>query len=221
MKFVLSALLVCLWVVPAHAQQSMKELCRQLSTYIPIDGVEFNPGATEVPVDLNAIQDAEFGSISIPVEIDLAEYFDRPDLQMVQGLDLKPDVASIQVNQDGSVFYNGQEISNDIRYACGKPVPKAKNVVKSKPAQSKSTPKPAPKPKIKEKPVPKPKKKSSARVMNGPKDVIVSEPAVIEKKVVQQEPVKEDKNPIDVKALETQNNTDNDDDETLIEGQYP
>ena len=87
--------------------------------------------------------------------------------------------------------------------------------MKPEPVRSKPTPKPTPKP------VPKPKKKSSARVMNGPKDVIVSEPAVIEKKVVQQEPVKEDKNPIDVKALETQNNTDNDDDETLIEGQYP
>ena len=215
MKLVFSVLLVCLWAVPAYAQQSMKELCRQLSTYIPIDVVEFNPGATEVPVGLNAVQDAEFGSISIPVEIDLVEYFDRPDLQMVQGLDLKPDVASIQINQDGSVFYNGQEISDDIKSACGAPVPKVENVVKPEPVRSKPTPKPTPKP------VPKPKKKSSVRVINGPKDVIVSEPVTVEKKVVPQEPVKEDKNPIDVKALETQNNTDNDDDETLIEGQYP
>ena len=214
MRLVVFTLLVCIWTFPSMAQQSMHSLCQELSTYIPIDGVEFNPRAAEVPVDLNAVQDPVYGSIHVPVEIDLAEYFDRPDLRVVPGLNLEPDVSDIIVNQDGSVFYNGQEISANIRRTCGA----SGSAISAKP-------KPKAKPKAAK---PKPKK-SSVRVFNGPKAVITEKREVQPEKPAETAPVTEKKkepekpetkaqNVIDVEELETQNNTDDSD---LIEGQYP
>ena len=103
---------------PAYAQQDYAKLCEQLSLYVPIDGVAFEPSVAEIPADINNVQDPVSGSISIPVELDLVELFDRPELELFPGLDLEPEIANIEINQDGSVFYNGHEISDDIRRKC-------------------------------------------------------------------------------------------------------
>jgi len=242
MRYALAVLMMCLWTLPSHAQQSIESLCEELSNYMPIDGVEFNPGATEVPADINRIQDPLFGSISIPVEIDLVEYFDRPELQMVQGLNLEPDVANIEINQDGSVYYNGQEITDDIQRRCGTPVPAVKEMP-AKPAPPATKPKtaaPKPKAKPKIKPKVKPKaapKKSSVKVFNGPNAVITDRSEVAVEKVLEQSAQKEpkkaskkptvvDDNSIDVEDLNAQDNKDetingDSDDDGILEGQYP
>lgn len=237
MKLALLIFLACIWAAPSSAQQSVNSLCRELSTYMPITGVDFNPGASEVPATLNAVQDPVYGSISIPVEIDLAEHFNLPNLKMTPGMDLKPDVANIEINRDGSVFYNGQEISANIQRLCGTPVPMEKDVVsrpnpppvKAKP-KPKPRPKPQPKPQPKLKPAPKPKaevkpapvpvlepavKKSSVKVFNGPKTVIADEPKIksepkmiIRREVKAAKPKTKAENAIDVEVLNAQDNKD-------------
>lgn len=223
MRLAIYILLMCLWAVPAYAQQNLESLCQQLAQYVPVEGVEFDPAAAEVPVDLAGVQDPVYGSINIPVEIDLAEYFNRPDLNLLQGLNLKPDVSEIIVNQDGSIYYNGQEISADIRQFCDLPPGPGEEMreeaitpvpVRPKPDVQPPKPKPV-------KPKPKPIKKSSVKVFNGPKDVIVPKSAIVSEK-----PKPKEQNSIDVEVLKKQDNTvenvvDNDDDDSIIEGQYP
>lgn len=219
MRLVFAVLLVCMWAVPSRAQQTEKSLCQQLSTYVSVEGVEFKPDEGEVPADLNAIRDSEYGSISIPIEINLAEYFNRPDLRAVQGLDLEPEVTDVVINQDGSIYYNGQEISEDIKEFCDLPE-------EPKEAKRKSKPKPKPVVKYKPKAKPKPKpQKSSVKVFNGPK-VIISDVPEIKPEIKPKKSTVKDENAIDVEVLNTQDNTDkvikNDsDDDSIIEGQYP
>ena len=218
MRLAIYILLMCLWAVPAYAQQGIDSLCQQVAQYVPLEGVEIDPSAAEVPADLAGIQDPVYGSINIPVEIDLAEYFNRPDLNLVPGFNLKPDVSEIIVNQDGSIFYNGQEISQDIREFCNLPMRPEEKIAPA-PVMPKPVVQP-PKPKS-VKPKPKPIKKSSVKVFNGPKDVIVPKSAIVSEK-----PKPKEQNSIDVEVLKKQDNTvenvvDNDDDDSIIEGQYP
>lgn len=218
MKYIAIVLLACLWGSLSYAQQTTESLCAQLAQYVSSNDVDFQVDA-DVPADLNEIETPAFDSVSIPVEIDLAEFFDRPDLRGISGLSLEPEISNIEVNQDGSIYYNGHEITADIRQACGQPVAPVKEVVKKPtPSKPKAISKPKPKPVVSKATA---EKKSSVRVFNGPKKVIVTEPEVVQKEVnktVVQEAVKPDKNVIDVEEIEPQNNTDNND---LIEGQYP
>jgi len=169
----------------------------------------------------------------------LVEYFDRPDLRVAPGLNLEPEVSNIQINQDGSVFYNGQEITRDIKRTCGTPVPASKDpseasALAPKPAEAPPKPKVKPKPQVK--PQVKPKietqpapKKSSVSVFNGPKEVISDAPELIAEesveKPLEKAPVVDD-NSIDVEDLNAQDNKDDtikgdSDDDSIIEGQYP
>lgn len=215
MKLILTVFLACLLGCLAHAQENSEDFCKRMVQHVPIDNTKYQKDS-EVPTDLNAVEDPVLDSISIPVEIDLVEFFDRPDLRAVPGLNLEPDIANVEVNQDGSVFYNGQEISQDIQRLCGTPVPEDRNVIQPKAASTE--PKPAavvstPKPKLKPKLQPK-DKKSSVKVFNGPKPIIADVPEIKPEKQKS-----EDQNAIDVEALDAQKNTD--DDDTIIEGQYP
>ena len=116
------------WIYPAQAQQTIESLCQNLGAYVPVEDARYTPDS-EVPADLNAIHNPIFGSISIPVEIDLAEFFDRDDLRGVPGLLLRPEISNIEVNQDGSVYYNGQEITEDIQRVCGSSVTIVNDVI--------------------------------------------------------------------------------------------
>ncbi|NCT40826.1 MAG: hypothetical protein GW778_04100 [Alphaproteobacteria bacterium] len=234
MRLCFAVVVFSVWVFPAMAQQGVDSVCERLSQFVPIDGVEFQPGATDVPVNINSIQDPVHGSISIPVDVNLAEYFDRPELRSVPGLMLEPEIANIEINQDGSVFYNGQEISADIKRICGGDV----NIDKLDAIISKVTApvvsEPPPKPSFK--PVQstmEQKKKSSVKVMSGDETVISTEAVDRVQKDVklkpQSVPVKEeavDENGIDVEVLKAQDSTDgvinsDSEDESILEGQYP
>ena len=220
-------LLLCLFSFPAFADQPLEDLCDNLSAYVPIDGVEYAPGATEVPVDLNSIQDAGTGSISIPVEIDLGEYFNRPELSTnTPGLLLRPTISDIVVNQDGSVFYNGQEISQDIRAACGG---KGRDMTKvEKPKAVVSSPKPSIAPTA---------VKSRVKVTSGENVVISTNKSNDDDKKVPaaktevaitppKKPAYSYDNSVDVEPLKEQDNTDQsdpiiDNKDSILEGQYP
>jgi len=226
---------------PVDAQQTMESLCDEISQYVPIDGVEYQPGATEVPASLNSVQNSVYGSISIPVEINLPEYFDRPNLRSVPRVLLEPEISNIEVNQDGSIFYNGSEISQDIQRVCGtSDAFVEKDVVSDVPSPVPPKPnlQPSPQPAVQAKPaaISQPKK-SSVSVFNGPKSVITNnvEPAPEQAQEpplqLKPNPVEEkapivDENAIDVEDLKAQDNNDDaingdSDEDRILEGQYP
>ncbi len=125
-------LLFCLCSHHAHAQKAVKVFCQKLVKHTHIEGVE-HIGDSDVPADIKPREGPVLGSISIPVEIDLAEYFDRSDLKIVQGINFESEVTNIEINQDGSVYYNGQEISGDIETLCTQPVAQDNNDPQAQP----------------------------------------------------------------------------------------
>jgi len=216
MKLFLFVLVLCFCSFSAKAQHEHIDFCKQVAEFVPIENSKYTDGDI-VPADLNALENPLDSSISIPVDINLAEYFNRPELGSIPGLNLEPEIANIEVNQDGSVFYNGQEISQDIQRLCGTSVVQEGEAVQPKPVEIKPKPKtvaPAPKPIVKPKAALKPiEKKSSVRVFNGPKTVIADQPVIEPEKQMA-----ESENAIDVDALDAQKNTE---DDAIIEGQYP
>ncbi|MFK7839665.1 MAG: hypothetical protein AB8B83_04985 [Bdellovibrionales bacterium] len=202
--------------MPVFAQQTVNTLCQQLSQYIPIDTVEFNPGFSDVPADIQRIQDPVLGSISIPIEIDLVEFFDNPELKNLPGFLLEPEVSNIEINQDGAVFYNGQEISEDIQRVCGSSDNSGVQEIA--------------------KPKRKPSKKSSVRITNGSAVVIsntpensvkekVPFPALKPKAIIDKSKARSE-NSIDVEVLKAQDNEgetviESSDKDLILEGQYP
>ena len=242
MRFASPLIIMCFFGPSAFAQQNIETLCEQISQYVPIDGVQYQPGAGEVPADINSVQDPLYGSISIPVELDLAQYFDRPDLRSMPGLMLEPEISNIEINQDGTVYYNGQEISQDIQRVCSR----ASVTVESEPIIEAAPTPPPPKPEVKpeqrvEVPTVQvnsaPAKKSSVSVFNGDEPVILnnvndeqsvaSEPPLnLSAETVEEKAPIVDENAIDVEELKEQDSTDdaiNDDseDSRILEGQYP
>ena len=236
MRLFLFILPMCMYASLAYAQQTISSLCSELSPYLPIENARY-VSDSDVPADLNAVQEPILGTVSIPIEIDLIDYFDRPDLRMTPGLNLEPDIAYIEVNQDGSIYYNGQEISADIQRTCGTPVPVVTDIVEEPlpppiPKLQPPPPKPKVKPAIKKQPkqdVPKTPKKSSVRVFNGPKSIIGEEPKLFDDVPTKKEPEKPAQNKdnsIDVEELNAQDNKDetingDSDDDSILEGQYP
>lgn len=253
MRLFLAAFLMCFFADGAYAQekQTVDTLCRAIGAHVPIEGVEYKGGVDHrgravVPADLNAIERPVPDSISIPVEIDLVELFDRQDLVFLPGFELEPDISNIEINRDGAIFFNGQNITSNVQRTCGTPVPDAVGEIVPQVAPSQKPVKPS------KKPVVSPKK-SSVKVFNGPKAVIVSEPEVEqviesapevkdspEADVVEQgsvaavkppvdvrkkaEPI--DENAIDVEVLKAQDIKDeaikgDGIDDSILEGQYP
>lgn len=92
-----------------HAQN----LCDTVN-HIPSADVEYDSGAAEVPADLNSIQQPVFDTIEIPLTVNLAERFgiDLP------GSESQPVVATMNINRSGEIFYNGQNITQNIAAAC-------------------------------------------------------------------------------------------------------
>ena len=199
----------------ASAQDNIDRLCRDLSQYTPIEGVAFDPSAADVPADILRVQDPLTGAISVPVEIDLAAYFDRPDLKTIPGLDFAPEVSHILINQDGSVYYNEQEITPILQRFCANPVPE--NVPPEVPKKSSVSVTSGDAVVIGDKPAPKPTSKP-LRKQGIEVEVLEDEPLEIE-------PIKdvvpEAQNPVDDATSQAQNKDIETSDDTLIEGQYP
>jgi len=124
-------------------------------------GVDVNGNAV-VPVDVNATPQSQ--SIIIPIEIDLAERFDIPDLGETQ-------VSTAEIQSDGRVMFAQNDVTGKIHDWCGTPVPEDLDIQK---------------PEIETPVVEKPKIKTTE--INGPM-VEVKQPTKVELQPVEIKPI--------------------------------
>jgi len=124
-------------------------------------GVDVNGNAV-VPVDINATPQSQ--SIIIPIEIDLAERFDIPDLGETQ-------VSTAEIQPDGRVMFAQNDVTGKIHDWCGTPIPEDLDIQK---------------PEIETPVVEKPKIKTTE--INGPM-VEINQPPKIEIQPVEIKPV--------------------------------
>ncbi len=125
MRLILLTFLLSIIFLPAHAQESSSEtLCRLLPEHKPkpTDGVQYLVGIDVhgnpvVAADLNPPLPVMDQAVIIPIEVDLVERF---TLDVPDGVELKPSVAVMKIHKDGRVEYNGQDVSNEAYYLCGK-----------------------------------------------------------------------------------------------------
>ncbi|MCB1681965.1 MAG: hypothetical protein KDI65_08525 [Alphaproteobacteria bacterium] len=103
----------------AENEPVVKSLCTQLSEYqsggadyVPGVDVEGNPVAS---ADLEEQVPALYDPVIIPVTVDLAA---RYGLSLPQGVELKPEVAWLEIYRDGRVLYNGEDVRGRLHAAC-------------------------------------------------------------------------------------------------------
>ncbi len=122
-RLILAVLLVL--PVAAYADGEIKdekELCRVLQTHNQ-KGAEYVPGVdvhgkSVVPADAASASGFMNNPIVIPITIDLAQ---RYGLALPSGVELKPDVASLKIYDDGRIAYNDQDITKKVVTSCDKP----------------------------------------------------------------------------------------------------
>ena len=88
-------------------------LCDTIN-HVPNDDVTYKPSPNIIPADLNAVP-IEIGDVEIPLTAFLAQ-----DL----GLDTPVSavkLGSVTIKENGSVIYNGKDISNNVVKLCGQP----------------------------------------------------------------------------------------------------
>jgi hypothetical protein len=88
---------------------------------VPADGGAYVPG---VDVRGKPVVSADVGggldlsslqSTLIPIEVDLAERF---GLTLAAGVELKPEVAALNIHQDGRIFFNDSDITRRVQTYC-------------------------------------------------------------------------------------------------------
>ena len=122
-RLILAVLLVL--PVTAYADGEIKdekELCRVLQSHNN-KGAEYVPGVdvrgkSVVPADTASASGFMNNPIVIPITIDLAQ---RYGLVLPSGVELKPDVASLKIYDDGRIAYNDQDITKKVVTSCDKP----------------------------------------------------------------------------------------------------
>ncbi len=98
-------LLVLLFSFPALAD----DLCAHIAKGADyVAGVDVR-GRGVVPADLNAVESPILDPVRIPVKAGIE----------IDGLVVEPEVASVEIYQDGRVMYNGQDISSQVKRTCG------------------------------------------------------------------------------------------------------
>lgn len=116
MKIITAILPIFFLSSPSWAQDNT--ICKYAAKHEPaganyIPGIDIH-GKTVAPADLGAgLQTND--PISIPVTLNLAQ---RYDLTLPPGVELKPDVAQIEIHQDGRITYNGQDITDKVQTQC-------------------------------------------------------------------------------------------------------
>ncbi len=101
---------------PVHriCDEISKSSARQSADYVP--GVDVH-GKAVASADLNASTLGALNSVSIPIELDLAQAF---GLNFPAGIELNPIVASLQIFQDGRVVYNDVDLTQKVQNFCVK-----------------------------------------------------------------------------------------------------
>lgn len=137
-KYLVTAVVAGVMLTGAHANAqalSADMLCRVAGGYnVPV-GVNYQAGVdvhgrAVAPADLNAPKMHGSDIVRIPVSIDLAQAL---RLNVRSGVELKTTVAMVEVRPDGTVTYNGENITGDVTTLCSnmpKPKPEAPRVVK-------------------------------------------------------------------------------------------
>lgn len=135
--------------------ENVQQLCNSVSVdhkpdndvnYVP--GVDVN-GKAVVPADLGSNLLSNTFPIVIPIELNIFEKF---NIDIGENLDADPRVAYVEVQKNGDVRYNGQDITNNIQAYCFQ---QYDGIVENT-AQTISTPKPNRKPAPPKKNEPKP-----------------------------------------------------------------
>lgn len=119
---IIAALFLWGFVQPytVSAQESQeKNICREMEQH-QAAGADYVPGVDAdgnavVPADLEQQIPAIFDPIIIPVTVDLA---DRYGLTLPPGVELKPEIAWMEIYRDGRVLYNGEDVQGRIKAAC-------------------------------------------------------------------------------------------------------
>lgn len=100
----------------------VKTLCKTIQPHTPAHGfagADYVPGVdvhgkTVAPADLSGGIPA-MNPVVVPIELDLAQRF---GLALPAGVEMKPEIARIEIFQDGRILYNGADISQRIHSTC-------------------------------------------------------------------------------------------------------
>ena len=127
-KYIIIALCVIPVSVNAQTFRTSSMLCSDVmkagqapKPVVPADGGAYVSG---VDVNGNSVAAADVGggldlssfqTTNIPIEIDLAERF---GLALLSGVELTPDVAALKIHQDGRVFFNDSDITQQVQAYC-------------------------------------------------------------------------------------------------------
>jgi hypothetical protein len=125
MKYLTVFAAVLFACAPAFAQTiSVTTVCSQLAQYSAQPGTEFKPGVDVngnpvAPADIDAPVPPIAYPVQIPIEVDILRLIevDLP-AQVEDSMEMDASVAYVTLEEDGRVFYNGQDISDQVTHAC-------------------------------------------------------------------------------------------------------
>lgn len=109
--------------VPAQAQDTTNALCKILSSQTGIPSANYQPGVDVhgrpvVPADYNAPMSVSTDVVKIPLTVDLARRLSHP---LTAGARMESDFGNLEIRKDGSVTYNGQDLTSQANIVCGRP----------------------------------------------------------------------------------------------------
>lgn len=108
-------------VMPVQVRAEDKPVeCSLIEKHMPSDDAIYQPGVdvygrAVAPATLNAQTIEVPDIIKVPLSINLAERLDS----LVEGLDLEAPLGMLEIGQDGSVRYNGEDWSAPVATLCG------------------------------------------------------------------------------------------------------
>lgn len=123
MRFILmvGAFTLVSFVVQAETMSASSLLCTELSQSSKVAGAAYVPG---VDVKGRRVTSADVGSdnqvmamdvVRIPIDVDLAQRF---GLALPAGVELKPTLGVMSISQDGTVTFDGQNLTQQAGAYC-------------------------------------------------------------------------------------------------------
>jgi hypothetical protein len=120
MRVFITVLLIGLMPFTINAEEK-PAVCKIITAHKPADDVAYKAGVdvygnSVVPADINAAPFQAPNVIKVPLDVDLAQRVNRlNDL----GLQMEAPLGMLEVHQDGSVKYNGQDWTAPVLTLCG------------------------------------------------------------------------------------------------------
>jgi hypothetical protein len=113
-------LLLCPFSAQAQTDGERSFLCHRAVAYQPAVGVAFQPGVDVngkpvAPADANPDVIILPPTVQVPITIDLAQWL---QLDLPQGTRMESVMGFAEVDKDGKVMWNGQDISQNVTAAC-------------------------------------------------------------------------------------------------------